>query len=323
MSTKPLPMPQLQARTANRPTGLALLRSFRRHWQLLLLLAPALVHMIVFHYFPMAGVAVAFKDYNLIKGIWGSEWVGLQHFERLFASNDIKQILYNTVKISLLSLVVGFPAPILFALFLNEIRLMLYKRVVQTFVYLPHFFNWVIISALLTYMLSPISGPVNAILGWFGIEPISFLTSKDWFIPVLIGSNIWKEIGWSSIIYLAAISGINPALYEAAVMDGASRFRQMFSITLPCILPTIMILLILRVGNILDSNFDQIFNMYNASVMSIADVIDTYIVRIGIGQLDYGVPAALGVFKGVIGLILVVAANHIVKRVKDSQHGLY
>lgn len=285
------------------------------------LLLPAIVWYGIFSYGPLYGIQLAFKDFRIMEGISGSPWIGLDHFRTIFqASNDFPNILKNTIVISFYHIAFGFPAPILLALLFNELRFKLFKRVAQTISYLPHFLSWVVLSGLLIAILSPSSGIVNAIITFFGFEPIYFLGGKQYFRFTLVVSAIWKEIGWGSIIYLAALASVDPHLYESAVVDGAGRWKQMLHITLPMIMPTIAIMFILRIGGILDAGFDQILNLYNPVVFGVADIIDTYIYRVGIGQLQYGITTAIGLFKNVIALALVLGTNYIIK--KAGQEGL-
>ena len=285
------------------------------------MLAPVLAWYGIFEYGPLYGIQLAFKDFAIMKGISGSPWVGWKHFHYLFtASPDFARIFRNTVVISFYHIVFGFPAPIILALLLNEVRLARFKRVVQSISYLPHFLSWVILSGLLTAILSPTTGAVNVALQWLGFDPIYFMADPRYFRFTLVASNIWKEVGWGSIIYLAALAGIDPSLYEAAVMDGASRWKQTLYITLPQMLPVISIMFILRIGSVMNAGFDQIINMYNPAVYSVADIIDTYVYRIGLGQLQYSLTTAVGVFKNVIAFLLVLLTNYLVK--KSGQEGL-
>lgn len=279
------------------------------------MLFPILVWYGIFHYGPMYGVQLAFKDFSPVKGIWGSAWVGFEHFKFLFyQSPDFARIFRNTILISLYNIVFGFPAPIILALMLNEVRSKLFKRVAQSISYIPHFFSWVILSGIVIVMLSPSEGPVNYIIKLFGGEPIYFLANTDYFRPTLVITNIWKEIGWGTIIYLAALSGIDPTLYEAATIDGANRWQRIRNITIPSILPVVSIMFILSLGGILNAGFDQIFNLYSPAVYEVADVIDTYVYRAGIQQSQFGLTTAVGLFKNVIGIALVLGTNYVMKR---------
>lgn len=288
---------------------------YKKSKYLFLMLVPTLVWYVIFHYGPLYGVQLAFKEFSPMKGIWGSPWVGLEHFKFLFfQSPDFLRIFRNTVLISLYNIVFGFPAPIILALLLNELRFKFFKRIAQSISYIPHFFSWVVLAGIITVMLSPSEGPVNYILKMLGMEPIYFLADTQYFRSTLVATGIWKEIGWGTIIYLAALSGVDPTLYEAAKIDGASRPKQTWYITLPSILPVITIMFILSLGGILNAGFDQIFNLYNPAVYEVADIIDTYVYRAGILGAQFGLTTAVGLFKNIIGITLVLTANYIVKK---------
>ncbi len=296
----------------------ALLNQYWKHKELFILLVPALVFYIIFCYIPMQGIVIAFKDYKLMQGIWGSKWVGLANFKELFSTPSFFEILKNTVWISFLRLVFGFPAPIILALILNEVKHARYKKVVQTISYLPHFLSWVILAGVFQQLLSPSSGPVNAILTKFGIGQIYFLGDPRWFVFTIITTGIWQGVGWGTVIYLAAIAGIDPQMYEAVMLDGAGRWKQMRYITLPCLVPTITIILILNTGGILNAGFDQIMNMYNEGVYKVGDIIDTYVYRRGLEGMQYSFSTAVNLFKNVIGLGFVILTNSIAKKMGDS-----
>jgi putative aldouronate transport system permease protein len=288
---------------------------------LYVLLLPGLALLLVFKYYPMYGLVIAFKEYNIFTGISASPWVGFQQFERLFRTPDFKQIFANTFIISALKLAFGFPAAIILSLLLNELRNKYFKRFTQTIVYLPHFISWVIFAGIIMIFLSPVDGIVNYVTGFFGVKPISFLGEPAYFRSILVFTDVYKEIGWGTIIYLAAMSGVDPHLYEASIMDGANRLKQMWHVTLPSIRPVIIILFILSLGNILEAGFLQIFLLYNSLVYDVGDVIDTYVYRKGILESNYSLGAAAGIFKSVIALILIVVANKIVK--KTGNEGLW
>lgn len=295
-----------------------LLLQYRKNKELFILFLPVLAFYIIFCYIPMGGIVIAFKDYKLMQGIWGSPWVGLDNFKELFSTPSFYEILGNTIWISFLRLAVGFPAPILLALLLNEVRHSGYKKVVQTVSYLPHFLSWVILAGVFEQLLSPSTGAVNAILSKFGITPIFFLGDPNWFIFTIIITGVWQGIGWGTVIYLAAISGIDPQLYEAAMLDGAGRFKQVLYITIPSLIPTITIILILNTGGILNAGFDQIMNMYNEAVYGVGDIIDTYVYRRGLEGMQYSYSTAVNLFKNVIGLGFVLFTNNIAKRLGDN-----
>lgn len=296
-------------------------RQYKKNKALFLLLAPVLIWYTVFHYGPMYGIQLAFKDFYVMKGIADSPWVGLKHFHYMFAmSPDFWKIIKNTLVISFYQIVFGFPAPIILALLFNEVRLTVFKKVAQTISYLPHFLSWIVLGGIMINLLSPESGVVNYFIKELGFKPIYFLGDESWFRFTLVVSAIWKEVGWGMIIYLAALAGIDQQLYEAAVIDGANRWKQTLHITIPSILPVITILLILRVGHILDAGFDQIFTLYTPAVYDVADVLDTYVYRVGLQNAQYSLTTAVGIFKNVVALILVLSANYIVKKL--GQEGI-
>jgi putative aldouronate transport system permease protein len=299
---------------------------FAQIWQhrtLMLMFLPGFAFVLLFNYGPIYGVQIAFKDYNISKGIWGSEWVGLKHFISFFTVPDNLRLLKNTIVISVLKLVFSFPMPIILAIMINEIGNRSFKRVVQTISYLPHFISWVIIAGIVTAVLSPSTGVVNVIIKALGGRPIYFMTNSTWFRPVLVISNIWKEIGWSSVIYLAALSGVDPQLYEAAMIDGSTRMQRVRHITLPSILSVVAIILILSMANILNAGFDQVFNMYNPSVYGVSDIIDTYVYRVGLGQMQFSFTTAMGLFKSLVGLVMVVIVNAATAGLGQSEYGLF
>jgi putative aldouronate transport system permease protein len=294
---------------------------FSRYWLLYAMLIPGIIYYLVFRYVPMAGLVMAFQDYKITAGVFGSPWVGFQHFQDIFAGPFFSRILFNSLSISSLKLVFGFPAPILLALMLNEVRRGWYKRGIQTMTYLPYFLSWVIIYGIVLALLSPSTGLVNEFVKGLGGEPISFLTDKFWFIVVLVASSVWASMGYGAVIYLAALSNISPELYEAATIDGATRLQQVRHISLPGITPVMMLLLVLSLGYILDADFAQIYIFYNPQVYPVADIIDTWVFRNGVEQLRIGLSTAMGMFRSVVGLVLVVAANTLAK--KFTGHGLW
>lgn len=254
----------------------------------------------------MFGLVMAFQNYEPWLGFFNSPWVGLQHFQTMLQYDDAHQVIWNTFVISSLKIIFQVLVPLVFALLLNEVRMMLFKRTVQTIVYLPHFLSWVILGGIMLDMLSPEGGIVNQALGLFGIEPIFFLGSNDWFRPTVIISDIWKETGFNTIVFLAAITAVNPTLYEAAIVDGANRWKQTIYITIPAMLPIIIVVATLSLGNILNAGFDQILNLYNPLVYETGDIIDTYVYRVGLLNGDFSYGTAVGLFKSVISFILVV-----------------
>ncbi len=311
-------------KTAQKPRKKTLAQRMKPYAALYLMLLPGLALILIFCYGPMYGLQIAFKDYNIGMGIWNSPWVGMEHFQKFLTTDAATRALTNTIIISALKLVFSFPMPILLALVLNEIGNQAFKRVAQTISYLPHFISWIIVASLLNNLLSPSTGAVNAIIQQFGGSPIYFLADKSWFRPILVISNIWKEIGWSSVVYLAALSGIDPSLYEAAIVDGATRVQRIVRITLPSIMPIAVIMLILSMGNIMSAGFDQVFNLYSPQVYDVGDILDTYVYRRGLVDMSYSFSTAVGLFKSVVGLILVVTVNVIAKRLSpDHDAGLW
>jgi len=298
-------------------------KKIRQSWCFYVMLLPAIITLFLFSYLPMPGILIAFEDFSVRKGIFGSDWVGLKNFRMLFSFADFWKALKNTVIISSGRLVFEFPAAIILALLINEVKSSKFKRVTQTIYTFPHFLSWIIVAGILNNILR-YDGLVNAILTGLGIikEPIGFLSTPGIFRPMLFITNIWKEAGWSSIIYIAAISGIDGELYEAAEIDGASRLQKVFFITLPCIAGTIVILFILAIGNILNAGFDQVFNMYNPVVKDVSNILDTYIYDMTFRQApDYGFSTAVGLFKSVVGFILILLANNVSQKING--HGLY
>lgn len=297
----------------------SLLTQIIKYRYLFLLMLPGMVYFLVFRYGPFYGVILAFKNFRVADGILGSAWADpwYKYFRQLFTMQAVGQVVFNTIRISFLKIVTGFPAPIILALLLNELRHMAFKRIVQTISYLPHFLSWVVVAGLVIEMLSPSRGPIAYFLSFFGIRLPMLLTSKTAFIPVLLVSEIWKGIGWGTIIYLATLANIDPQLYDAAKIDGASRFQQVRHITIPGLVPVMTILLILNMGQILNAGFDQIFNLYNPLVYEVADIIDTYIYRIGLVGFQYSFSTAVGISKNIVAFGLVFGTNFIVKRFSE------
>jgi len=284
------------------------------HRYLYVMLIPPLAFFIVFRYYPMAGNVIAFKDYLPLQGIWGSPWVGFEHFESLFTDPVFLRVLRNTVTIALLKLLIIFPAPIVLALFINEIHHTLYKRVIQTIVYVPHFLSWVIYGAILYIVLSPANGLVNNLIAELGFEKIPFFQKPVLFQPIVIFSDLLKETGFLAIIYLATISTIDPTLYEAAIMDGGNRWQLMRHVTLPGLRVTIITLFILQIGFFLNVGFEQVFVLQNAMVLSTGDIIETFIYRVGIQRARFDFTTAAGLFNGLVGMFLVLVADRMAKR---------
>ncbi|MBD2868196.1 ABC transporter permease [Paenibacillus arenilitoris] len=295
-------------------------RLWRNRW-LYAMVLPGILFFVIFKYVPMFGLAIAFQDYKPFKGVGGSEWVGFDHFERLFTEPDFLMILVNTLLLFGMNLLFFFPVPIILALMLNEVRLSFFKRTFQTLVYLPHFMSWVIIVSISFVMLTSDGGIVNELLVYFGFEKINFLLSPEWFRPMYILQVIWREAGWGTIIYLAAIASVDPQLYEAARMDGAGRLRQVWHITLPAIRSVIVILLILKIGDVLELGFEHVYLLLNSMNREVAEIIDTYVYTAGLRQGQFSYSTAIGFFKSFIGLLLVMLANKLAK--KMGEEGVY
>jgi putative aldouronate transport system permease protein len=278
------------------------------------MLAPTLLYFAVFNYVPMYGLIIAFKEYQPVQGIWASPWVGLAQFDRFFHSIYFWRLLQNTFLLNLYSLLVGFPAPILLALALNEIGRAHFKRAVQTVTYFPHFVSTVVVAGITINLLSPVAGPVNALLKDVGFTPISFLNEPGWFPPVYVGSAVWQNLGWNSIIYLAALATIDPQLYDAAAVDGASRLQRVRNVSLPGIMPVIVVLLLLNLGSLLSIGFERVFLLYNPSTYATADVYSTYVYRAGLLGQQFSFGAAVGLFNAFVNFVLLVLLNSMARR---------
>ena len=309
------------ARPAGPPTRAGALATLRRRISrdryLLLLISPVVAYYVLFYYVPMAGTLVAFEDYIPTKGVLGSDWVGFANFEQLFHSYYFGRIVTNTVLLSVYSIIFGFPAPLIFALILNEVKNRYFKRVAQTISYLPHFISVVVVAGMIVTFLSPTGGIVNNIRGQLGLGSFDYMSDPSYFRPIYVISGIWQEFGWGAIIYLAALAGIDPALYDAADVDGAKRWQKTRHVTLPGLVPVTTILLILSVGNLMVVGFEKVLLLYNPAIYQTADVIQTYVYRSGIVSANYGFAAAVGLFNSVINLILLVTVNYVAKRVSD------
>lgn len=270
-----------------------------------LMLLPGMIFLLIFSIIPMFGIVIAFQKFIPAKGIFHSKWIGLDNIKFMLQLPDSRQILINTLIIAVLKILAGLVVPIIFALLLNEVRVSWYKRTIQTIVYVPHFLSWVILSGIIINMLS-FEGLVNKVVTILGHEPVMFLASNTWFRPILIITDVWKEFGFGTIIYLAALTAINPNLYEAAEIDGASRFKQLLNVTLPGIVSTIVLLATLSLGSVLNAGFDQVFNLYNPLVYETADIIDTFVYRTGLISMQYGLATAVGLLKSLVSMILIV-----------------
>ncbi|MFD2656986.1 ABC transporter permease [Gracilibacillus thailandensis] len=280
--------------------------NMRRNWPLHILILPAVIVALFFQYAPMGGLIMAFQDYKPWLGFFQSEWIGFEHFQTIIQTDHAKQVIWNTLVISVLKLIFGLIVPIAIALLLNEVYHTVYKRTVQTVIYLPYFLSWVILGGILLDLLSPEGGLFNQFLGIFGIEPIFFLGDNTWFVPTVVVTDLWKETGFNTIVFLAAITAVNPNLYEAAHIDGANKWKQTLYITLPAMMPIIIVVGTLSLGNILNAGFDQIFNLYNPLVYETGDIIDTYVYRRALIDGDFSFGTAVGLFKSVISFFLIV-----------------
>ena len=291
-------------------------RLFRKYLPFYIFLILPLVQVIVFNFLPIYGITIAFKDFKMARGILGSDWVGLKHFQKLFSDSNFYKILYNTLRISFLTLLTSFPLTIVFALLVNELGNMKFKRVVQTITYLPHFLSWVVVGSFVQQILSPTNGIVNSFLMSLGLvnDPVYFMIQEGMFIPIYLVTNLWKGLGWGIIIYLSSIAGISPSLYESAVIDGANRFQRVLYITLPSLAPTISTLLILNMSSLINVGFDPIFNLYNPSTYNVADVISTYVYRRGLVDAKYDYTTAIGLFQNVVGFLLILTSNWAARR---------
>ena len=288
------------------------------HWQLWLMMVPAIVYMVLFVYKPMGGVLIAFQDYSLKRGIWGSEWVGFENFNRLFKSYWFPIILKNTLTLSLLSLILSFPAPIILALAANEIRSERRKRTFQTVSYAPHFISTVVVCGMITVFLSPESGVINFLLQAVGIDPVAFLAKPNAFKWVYVLSGIWQTVGWSAIIYIAALSGVDKNLLEAAEIDGANRIQRIRYVNLPVLVPTIVIMFILRCGSILSVGYEKVYLLQNTANLSASEVISTYVYKVGLEKADFGFSTAVNLFNNVINCIVLILSNKLSKKVSGS-----
>lgn len=306
--------------TKNKTAGIgALARRMSKYKLMYLFLLPLVVHQIVFKYSCMYGVLLAFKDFKYNAGIIGSPWVGLKYFDQFVHQYNFWQLLTNTIRMTFSSLIFGFPTPIILALLINEVNAKRTKKVIQTFTYLPHFVSWVVVISIFTNLLSPNGGLVNEALGkLFGMTPKYFMGERKYFLPTYLLLGMWKEMGWGSIIYLAAITGVDTELYEAAALDGAGRWRKMFYITLPCILPTVVIKFLLNVGGLMGVGFDQVYLMQTPQNLEVSEAINTYVVKEGIRQGHYSFATAVGLFQSAIGMMLMYISNKISKTLSET-----
>ena len=294
------------------------LKAIRNEYDLYLMLIPMLVLFFLFSYRPMTGLLIAFKDYSPFKGVWESEWVGLEYFAEFFSGAFAPRVIRNTLVISISMLVFGFPAPIILALLLNEVRNQKFKKLVQTVSYIPHFISIVVVCSMVTSFLSPTSGVVNTILERLGFDSVYFLSKPELFVPIYVILNIWKTLGYNSIVYIASLLSIPADLYDAAKVDGAGRFQRIWHITLPGLMPTIMVMLLVQLGNLLNVGYETIILLYNPSIYEKADIINTYVYRTGIMEGRYDYATAIGLLNSVVSLILVVGANKLSKKLTET-----
>ncbi|UVI30620.1 ABC transporter permease [Paenibacillus spongiae] len=302
----------------NRGNGNRTLMNAKRHWELYLLVLLPVLYLIVFKYVPMVGVQIAFKDFNVIKGIWGSPWVGFKHFENFFHSPNFWLLIKNTIGISLYSLIAGFPVPILLALALNEVRTGFFKRSVQMITYAPHFISTVVMVSIIVLILTPHVGIVDRLFTFLGLPTTNFLGVPEYFKSIYVWSGVWQELGYASIIYIAALAGVDPSLYEAARMDGASRLKKIIHIDLPALVPITIIMLILSLGSVMGVGFEKIYLMQNPLNASSSEVISTYVYKVGLVGANFSFSAAVGLFNSMINLVLLLSVNFIARRVSQT-----
>ena len=299
--------------------GKRLFKRFQESKYLMILFLPTALYFLIFSYAPMFGLVIAFKDYNLFKGIAESDWVGLKYFKMLFMDNpDFWPLMLNTFRIGIYSFVFGFPAPILFALLLNEVTNLRFKKLVQTVSYLPHFLSNVIVASMILMFLSPDDGMVNVLLEHLGMEPVYFMSKPEFFIPVYIISGLWQEVGWGTIIYLAAIAGVDPNLYEAAELDGCNRWQKMWHVTLPGIANVIIVLSILNIGGIMGTSFEKVLLLSNPATYSVSEIFSTYTYKVGMENGNFSYATAVGIFNGLVSFVMVVGANFAAKKWRGS-----
>ena len=291
-------------------------KNWQKDWQLHLMILPGLLFILIFKYMPLGGITIAFKEFLPGKGIWGSPWVGLENFEYMLALPDTKRVMWNTLFIAAAKILINFPVPIIISILLNEVKNHRFKRSVQTIIYLPYFISWVILAGIIQDLFAK-EGLINQFLGIFGAEPVFFLGNKYAFLGVLIGTDVWKNFGYNTVVYLAAITGIDETLYEAAKIDGANRFQQIWNVTLPGIAPIVVLMMILNLGNVLNAGFEQIFNLYNPLVYETADIIETFVYRISLVEANYSLGTAVGLLKSVVSFILIVTSYKIANKYSD------
>ena len=290
------------------------IKNIKKNYVLYLFLLPSFLYLLLFHYWPLYGVQIAFKDFKATEGIWGSPWVGVDHFVRFFESFQFWQLLQNTITISLYALIMGFPIPILLALILNYMTIPHFKRFAQTVTYAPHFISTVVMAGMVILFLSPSSGLINTLLGVFGAEPVSFMQQPDLFKHIYVWSGIWQNTGWGSVIYMAALSAVSPELHEAAIVDGASKWKRIWNIDIPAILPTAVIILIMNVGSVMSVGFEKVYLLQNDANLAASEIFSTYVYKIGIQSAQYSYSTAIGLFNNVINFVLLISVNQLSRK---------
>lgn len=294
------------------------LRPILKNYELYIFVVPALIYLFIYCYLPMYGIQIAFKDYRVGKGILGSEWVGLKHFSKFLGNATNRSLIWNTLRLSVESLIVGFPLPIIFALLINELSNKRFAKAVQTISYAPHFISTVVLVSMITLFLDKNTGIVNTLIGMFGVGPYDFMTRSDWFAHIYVISDIWQNLGWNSIIYISALASVDLGLHEAARIDGASRLQRILHVDIPCIFPTIAIMLILQTGNLMTVGFEKAYLMQNPLNMGASEIISTYVYKMGLVSSQYSLSAAIGLFNNIINLVLLLSVNYISKKMSDT-----
>ncbi len=309
---------KINLRKSKTSSNNGLIKNIINNYELYLMVLPLIIYFLIFHYGPMYGIQIAFKDYNPFNGIWGSPWVGMEQFIRFFSSYNFWQLLKNTMLLSFIRLVAGFPVPIILAIMMNSLMNKKYKKFVQTITYAPHFISVVVMVGMLTIFLSPRSGILNQLLQFIGMEPINFMGSSKWFRTIFVSSGIWQQMGWSSIIYLAALTGVDPLLHEAGIIDGASKLQRILYIDLPSLKPTIIILFVLNMGRMMNVAFQKVLLMQNPLNIETAEVISTYVYKMGLVNMQYSYATAIGLFNNLINAILLITFNYLAKKYAKS-----
>lgn len=300
----------------------SLVENIRKFWPLYVMVLPGVIFIVLFRFVPLFGSIIAFQNYSVTKGIWGSTWVGLKNFQDLFKYPDFQRVFFNTLILGGLRIVFTFPAPVLLALMLNEVTKNYLKKPIQTILYIPHFLSWVVVGGI-TFDILGMSGVFNTIRAGFNLEPVLLMQNEAFFRPIYVITTIWKETGWGTVVYLAALTAIDPSLYESAMIDGANKFKQIIHITLPLLLPTVITLFLLNIGSFIDLGFDQVFNLITPMTYNVGDIFDTYVFRVGILQARYSYTTAVGLFQSIIGFVLVFSFNKIANKVSNGEGGLW